>query len=441
MEVIPLKKKYSLDFSIQRDSDRLRAVQEILDTMDTDPTATELEQMASYILYGKDENGQNSIQRNETIDKDKRYKSYKTKDDKVQSLDEIMEAPGFDEQQVRSAYKRDSYTAPKPTINRPKFDKDGNMIDPGDSDVPLMREQWEIIDRWQHMLDVAQGKVPPQENDTIISDPYRIYQLKHNLIDIRKHQYYLKDSAKPTLHFQNLDHPKPQFYDWCGDSFYWISRNEWQRRVDHSYTSRISRNLADYETRGEGDNLEVKWVVCEHTFDWENPKHVRALLNHYHNLHETMYDKLNTYGCTLLWDFDRYVSMCDFSELRFFLIELRKAGLAYDDMLEEMQSKYGMEYSPNYLVSVVSTEIPNKIAKTIKKIRLEEETPPEQRKTCIHCGKTLPAHPLFFSRNNSHKDGLSNTCKECDRASRIKRGVISSGDLRKKDPTLPQVQT
>jgi hypothetical protein len=50
-----------------------------------------------------------------------------------------------------------------------------------------MWEQWEIIDRWQRMLDVAQGKVPPNENDTIVSDPYRIYQLKHNLIDIRKH--------------------------------------------------------------------------------------------------------------------------------------------------------------------------------------------------------------------------------------------------------------
>lgn len=78
-----MKKKYSLDFSIQRDTDRLAAVQEILDTMNKNPTPTELEQMASYILYGKDENGQNSIQRNETIDKDKRYKSYKTKDDKV----------------------------------------------------------------------------------------------------------------------------------------------------------------------------------------------------------------------------------------------------------------------------------------------------------------------------------------------------------------------
>ena len=65
-----MKKKYSLDFSIVRDIDRLAAINEILDTLNTDPTPTELEQMASYILYGKDENGKNSIQRNETIDKD-----------------------------------------------------------------------------------------------------------------------------------------------------------------------------------------------------------------------------------------------------------------------------------------------------------------------------------------------------------------------------------
>ena len=435
-----MKKKYSLDFSIERDSDRCRAVQEIINTLDTDPTATELEQMASYILYGKDENGKNSIQRNETINKDKRYKSYKTKDDKVQSLDEIMEAPGFDEQQLRSAYKRDSYTVPKASIIKPKYDKKtGEMIDPGDSEVPGMIEQWDIIDRWQHMLDVAQGKVPPREGDCVISDSYRIYQLKHNLIDIRRHQYYLKDSYKPTIHFQNLDHPKTQFYDWCGDSFYWISRDQWQYKVDHSYTSRVSKNLADYETRGEGDNLEIKWVVCQHTFDWENPKHVRALLNHYHTLYDSMRDKLDTYARTLLWDFDRYVSLCDFSELRLFLIQLRKQGYVYEDILEEMQYKYGITYSPNYLVSVVSNEIPNKIAKLAKRLRLLAETKEYDLKTCIHCGKKFPKDSIFFSKNKSHKDGLSSTCKACDRLDRVKKGVNSNGDLRTKDPTLPKV--
>ena len=56
-----MRKKYSLDFSIVRDTERLAAVQQILDSLPTDPTNTELEQMASYILYGKDENGNNSI--------------------------------------------------------------------------------------------------------------------------------------------------------------------------------------------------------------------------------------------------------------------------------------------------------------------------------------------------------------------------------------------
>ena len=433
-----MKKKYSLDFSIVRDIDRLAAVRSILDGLATDPSPTELEQMASYILYGKDENGKNSIQRNETIDKDKRYKSYKTKDDKVQSLDEMMEVPGFDEQQLRSAYKRDSYTVPKPCIRKPKYDKStGEMIDPGDSDVPGMVEQWEIIERWQRMLDIAQGKVAANENDTLVTDPYRVYQLKHSLIDIRKHQYYLKDSAKPTLHFQNLDHPKPQFYDWSGDAFYWISYAEWQHRVTHSYTSRVSQDLKDYETRGEGDTLEVKWVVCEHHFDWENFKHVRALLNHYCVLYDALKEKLNTYGRTLLWDFDRYVSLCNFSDLRLFLIELRKQGMAYDDILEEMRARYAVEYSPNYLVSIVSNEIPKKIAQTAKMLRIEQDTPMDQRKKCIHCGRLLPKDPLFFSRNNAHKDTLSNTCKQCDKESRIKRGVINkNGDLRKKDPTL-----
>ena len=394
--------------------------------------------MASYILYGKDEQGRNSVQRNETIDKDKRYKSYKTKDDKVQSLDEMMEVPGFDEQQLKSAYKRDSYTVPKPCINRPKYDKKtGEMIDPGDSIVPGMIEQWEIIDRWQRMLDIAQGKIAPNENDTLVTDPYRVYQLKHNLIDIRKHQYYLKDSYAPTLHFQNLDHPKPQFYDWSGDAFYWISYPKWYDRVTHSYTSRISRNIQDYETRGAGDNLEIKWIVCQHTFDWENPKHVRTLLNHYYMLYDALKEKLDTYGRTLLWDFDRYVQLCGFTELRLFLIDLRKQGMAYDDILDEMRARYAVEYSPNYLVSIVSTEVPKKIAQTAKMLRLEIDTPADKRKKCIHCERLLPMDPLFFSRNNAHKDGLSNTCKQCDKANRIKKGVISgNGDLRKKDPTL-----
>ena len=56
-----MKKPYSLDYTIERDTDRLKLVEEILDTLDHDPSETDIEQMATYILYGKDENGLSSL--------------------------------------------------------------------------------------------------------------------------------------------------------------------------------------------------------------------------------------------------------------------------------------------------------------------------------------------------------------------------------------------
>ena len=38
-----LKKKYSLDYSIERDIDRVQAIKDILDTLEKDPNETELE--------------------------------------------------------------------------------------------------------------------------------------------------------------------------------------------------------------------------------------------------------------------------------------------------------------------------------------------------------------------------------------------------------------
>ena len=48
-----MQKKYSLDYTIERDVDRLAAVEEILDTVEGKLSTTDLEQLASYILYGK----------------------------------------------------------------------------------------------------------------------------------------------------------------------------------------------------------------------------------------------------------------------------------------------------------------------------------------------------------------------------------------------------
>ena len=321
-----MKKPYSLDYSIERDTDRVAAIYEILDRLNTIPSATELEQMGNYILYGKDEDGKNAVQRDEVTDSNKRYGSFKTMDDKLLSLDEILENPMADQQALEQRHKPSVYKKPKPVINKPKYDKKtGALIDAGDSDIPYMKELWDSIERMEHTVAVNEGKLPPDESTPLLRDDYRLYQLKHWLIDLRRHQYYLKDVFKPELHFPGIDHPKQQFIDWTSDAAYWMPRAQWEKRVNESLLHSISKDIKDYETRQNpytGEE-EVKWVVRQHTFDWENPEHIKALINWYEPLYDQLEEKIDTYGRTLIWDFERYRNMTNLSEVRNYILDLK----------------------------------------------------------------------------------------------------------------------
>ena len=437
-----MKKKYSLDYSIERDIDRLAAIQSILDHLETNPSPTELEQMASYILYGKDEEGKNSVQRGETTDSNKRYKSFQRIADKVQSLDEILDNPMADQQQLQSLENKYIYTKKKPTIARPKYDKKtGALIDIGDGDIPGMQELWECIDRLDHIVAVNEGKIPPDETTQIFKDPYRLYQLKHSLIDIRRHQYYLKDAYRPTLHFLSLTQPKSQTNNWDEDSFYWISLDEWRRKIDKALLHSISKNLEDYETRQNPitGETEIKWTVRHQTFDWENPKHIRHLINYYSAIYMQVYDKLDSWGRTLIYDFDRYFNMCDFSPARELILTRHIDKMPYSEIILELQQKFGLKYNESHLYTILSREIPNKMALTAQKHNLLINTPLEERKKCHTCGRLLPRHTAFFAINNGRKDHFSSNCKECERLKRIEKGGQSSYDRRNKDTSLLKV--
>lgn len=435
----PLKKPYSLDYSIDRDTDRVIAITDILDKLPTTPPANELELMANYILFGKDEEGYNAPQRGEIILGQTRYNSYRRKDDKLLSLDAILENPLTDQQQLQDAHKKSPYPKHKPSIARPKYDKKtGEMIDPGDSDIPGMTELWQSIDRIERWIAVLDGKIAPAENDLLFDDSYRLYRLRHSLIDLRRHQYYLKDCYKPTLHFLAIDHPKPQFIDWTGDAAYWITYEEWQRRTSTALLHTVSRDIADYETRTNPltNQLEVHWIVRRHTFNWEDPAHVRALINNYDSLYDYVYDKLDTYSRTLIFDFERYREMANFTEVRNFLLDKKIAHTPYEQILQELQEKFGLRYNENHLSTILVKEIPQRIAATAQKYRLILETPEEEKKQCYHCGAKLPRTTLFFARNRSRKDGFSSSCKECERLMRIARGGQGQHDKRSKEATL-----
>lgn len=439
-----MKKAYSLDYSIERDIDRVAAVKDILDQLPFDPNPTDLEQMGSYILYGKDENGKNAVQRGETTDGNtRRFNSFKRAEDKVISLDEVLENPLADQQRFESPHKRSVYNAKKTTICRPKYDKrTGALLDIGDGDIPGIQDVWDSIDRLEHWIAILEKKIPPDETTNVIEvDSYRLYQLKHQLIDLRRHQYYLKDSYKPTIHFLDVDHPKQQFIDWTSDSAYWIPLKTWQQRVSAALLHSISKKLEDYETRiNERGETEVKWVVRRHTFDWENPYHIRALAANYDMLYDYFREKLNTYGRTLLFDFDRYRAMAKLTEVRDFILECKLKKMSYSDISAAVLSRFNIFYNENHLSEIISHEIPEKIANTAKRHRLLIDTPKEELKKCYKCGRYFPRDNIFFARNASRKDGFSSNCKECERLKRIEKGG-SIHDRRSKETKMLEMQT
>lgn len=427
-----MKKKFSLNYDIYSDQDRVKEINKILDNLNSTPSNSDLELMANYILYGKDENNTNAIQRKETYEEKKRYNSFKKASEKVESLDAIMDNPMMDQIGFKAMDEKYVYKKIKPSIKRPKFNKEGQIIDLGDSQIPGMEQLWEAIDRLQKIINIADGKIPPDENP-IITDSYKLYKMRHQLIELRRDQYYLKDLFAPTIKFLNCKPTPPQLIDWDSDSFYWISKEEWEKKVNSSYI-KVSKNPNDYEWREDG---MVKWVVRHHTFDWENPTHIKYLIDNYSAIWQMAYDQPYSDARILIMDFDRYQTMADLSPLRQHILNRKIDKWTYLNILRELDKEWNIQYNENHICTIVTTEIPQKIAKIARRNRLLLETPIEERKTCTICKRALPKDYLFFGKNSGRRDGFSSSCKECEKKRRIRRGEQINGDRRFKETNLP----
>ena len=172
---------FNLDFNLVTSSER----RDFIKSKDLSKlTPKEIELCSNYILYGKDEDKDlTSIVDRKEVQIKTKFQSY-SKTEPV-SLDALLESPTFNESLLRQTST--VYKKVKPKIDREKL-----------KDVPGMQELWEEIDRIQRVIDINTGKVEMPEDYTPLSQK-TIYYLKHNLIEMRRDQYLLKDSVYPTL--------------------------------------------------------------------------------------------------------------------------------------------------------------------------------------------------------------------------------------------------
>lgn len=91
-------------------------------------------------------------------------------------------------------------------------------------------------------------------------------------------------------------------------------------------------------------------------------------------------------------------------------------GLSNKEILELIQKDHGITYSPEYLSSLWRKKIPKLIAEQAKKDWIVWHYTEEERgkwKRCSRCHEIKLAHPYFFSKNKTSKDGFYSLCKDC----------------------------
>lgn len=148
-----------------------------------------------------------------------------------------------------------------------------------------------------------------------------------------------------------------------------------------------------------------------------NPSHVSFLLCYYPQLKEECWDDLHSDMHFLLFDLENlaYEALEDFPVLLDLLI-WKVDGLSNEQIKEKMDVENNIRHNEQYFSTLWRKRIPKLIAQKAQEKYVEWYYSTQEYgkyKVCGKCGETKLAHPLFFSRNNSSKDGFYSVCKHC----------------------------
>lgn len=235
----------------------------------------QLEKLADYILYGK--NSQkltNLVQQKRILKPQTIHSSYNKKT--AESLEALQESPDFPtrEASLRPYEEKNSYTNPRPQIRRPSTDG----TDCGDSLIPGMVELWDSIDRIERQIKIYQGKAAPQtaEEQSILTewDDLKAYRKKHLVIDLRKHQYYLKNSYCPPIPAHH-SFPRTTPINWFSNAGYWTEATGVRFEEDykrHSTSHVAPARIVEF-TESVDTDMKKKSAVSSRTLQLPMPTH------------------------------------------------------------------------------------------------------------------------------------------------------------------------
>ena len=351
------KNELKLDYTLQDPSARNELVKKIIEQ--TPPqrlTPKYLQLLADYLVFAMDKEERkkkNIITDNRMVTVNKRETSFEGLVEKFQNGEDGI---------------YNIITNDKNIIFTPKI----SITEEDIQTIPGMKQLRDAIAQIEAQEKVATGK--------------RRFLLKKQLIEMRKDQYVLKSTFKAPIYCLNAT-----------KSFNHVALEE-----------KISVN--------EDGSLKI-----EGNFSLLNPDYVSAVLCNYSRIKQDCWGQFSSDAYYMIQDLEKLVDETlekDFP-LYYDLLIYKIDGKTNEEIQSLLERDYGVRHSVEYISSLWRNKIPKMIAEQARKDWLIWHYTFEEKgqwKKCSRCGQIKLAHNMFFSKNNTSKDGFYSICKDCRNA-------------------------
>ena len=440
-----VKNRLNLNFALSTNAERVEFVEKYLELPQwkINPlTAEELETIGNYILYGKDENGKNFVQKKE-VQIATRYGTWDRKEE--ESYEAMLENPAFNENTIHPI---DAPAAPK--VRREAFSREEAAQNPQMLALlePLLKKI-DDLDLLLNCYDLRHGKrkkpIRPELLEKFTDEQiaaaheaaahlnqYQYLKRRHLLVEYRSEQYSIRDNfVDPIISLQNNRPPQeyrslefnaevPVFPFGLKDDSY-VSGLLFRPFKEIHSAIYIEEELQKISKFFWAKNEERKNSSTFPCFDFANPEHLAEL---YINLADITWEGIEKKHNTVLYDTLKfYEEQAHLEDFQVELLKMKVEKRKNQEIADTINEKFGKTYTANYISTIFRQKLMTKIAaaaeqhfKIFDNIYFEENF-----KKCSCCGRWCLIDSSNFVKKAVSADGFSSKCKLCDKVDRQKR--------------------
>ena len=439
-----------LDFSLNTREERTNFLHKYLESetfVQNPPNEEELEMMGKYLLWGKNEKTGKTA-KEEGLHLETRHGTWD--DSPVDSLDQLLEQPTFSETQI-SALGTTHFRTKKQTFSR----EEALAKCPDD-----LREQLLLLFRHIDELELQIGfyelkhgkrkkelrpellrKFTEEEQCTMREkiehwNQYRYLNKRHELVELRREQYTLRDSFVKTSFSQSTEQftPNEDFDFDAGIEVLplGIKHNSpisslvfrtWRELVPGTISQEDEKLISDLYWQKQTFNKKLQSAPSTHNFyfDFRELEHVYQLLDQQLSLAELVPEQeMDSNLNSLLSTLQFYIDQAELTDVQREILDMKLHKKKNADIAWDINHKYGKTYTINYISTIFKQRIIPRInaAATYHEKVIGNIFFPEEFKTCCHCGETMLRDPINFTRKSRATDGFSSRCKKCEKEAR-----------------------